>query len=159
MEAERGVGLLQSGWLYLQSDRVGEQLARFDIDLGGGDHLQTVGAFDQDAVTLIGLPLVRNLQGENVLDQTGRRGGVQLATVTNDIHLERHAITNSPDEGRKHDQQSGKIANQSWPQQLGLVSIQGVLGGVAYQSRLVTYPLHHIIAGIDTGAAGDALIL
>ena len=45
------------------------------------------------------------------------------------------------------------------PQQPGLTVLELVLGRVAHQAAGITHAVHHAVAGVDAGGAGDALVL
>ena len=113
-------------------------------------------------IQLIGLGLqglVEDLEGIGVLDEPLAVLPEQLVAIPQDIEPHGHDRHGVVDEDHQHDDHHQAIAEQLGPGHMGLVVGQLVLSGVADQPLRIAHPIHGLVAGIDAGAAVDALVL
>src|SRR5690606_1220345 len=116
-------------------------------------------AFQGDAVALLLLALVDHLERVVVGDAAVAGLAVQRVAVAQHFHDQLAAVAHAPGPGRAQSQQHQAVDEDARAQHAAGLAVDAVLGGIADQAARVAHLAHDLVAGVDAGAAGDALVL
>ncbi|MCY1500230.1 hypothetical protein D9M68_342690 [compost metagenome] len=140
------------------TDRYIDDLAGRQLQLAVAVQLEAGGVRQRHPVAARLLGLVDHLEAVDVLDLPGAVLAEQAA-VAGHVQGDQRARVQGPDEGADDQRQRRRVADQARAQQARLAAGQGAFGGVAHQAAGVAHLVHHAVAGVDAGAAADAVEL
>src|SRR5690606_8918879 len=133
---------------------------------GGGVHEAVIvaqfeprRALDREPEPALAPGLVHQLQGVGVLDPAVGGFAVQRVAVAQRLHDQVRPRTHAHCPGDHEPGQQQPVHDDPRPQHAGGLAVDRVLGGVADQPARVAHLVHDVVAGVDAGTAGDALVL
>src|SRR3546814_762046 len=103
--------------------------------------------------------LVYQLDRVAVLDAAVAAAAVKRVAVAQHVDDQRAARAHAPGPGGDQRHQQHRVDQDPRARDPGLAAVDGVLRGVADQPGRVAHLVHDVVAGVDAGAAGDALVL
>ena len=149
----------------LQTQHQRADLGRLHHHLALGRDLEAGQALDRDFERLHHLGRVHRLQAEHVLDPALLDHARERAAVTDHVDLERRAqVEADGDRDADRNQYAGVDQHARTQGTLDHLLVRpfvghAVLGREPDQAARVIHLVHHVVAGIDAGAAADALVL
>ena len=143
-----------------QAHRHIPDLSGSDVEIAGlvvdRDARQARGAQQVGARLLLH---VEHLEAIDVLDPAVARFAIGSVAVAQHVEGDRHALRQRDRDGRDDSDHQYRIDNDPRTQDPGLQVLHGVESGVAHQAARRADLVHDLVAGIDAGGAGDALVL